>query len=156
VISAIQMRDWGEAKHPRDLVSAAHSVIYFVAACVADRRFDWEHMTERKFSDAVIAALQDKVVFDPDPPPLPDRFPHRHGGSVSIRMRSGEVFSHTCKAPRGSGARGIEWADVDAKYRSLVPRSGLATSRVETSLELIHGLERRAALSELSALIATV
>ena len=155
VVSAIQMRDWGDSKHPRDLVSAAHSVIYFVAACVADRRFDWEHMTEGKFSDPVIAALQDKVVFDPDPPPLPDRFPHRHGGTVSIRMRSGQVFTHTCKAPRGSGARGIEWADVDAKYRSLVPRSGLAASRVEASLELIHGLERRS-VSELTALLATV
>jgi hypothetical protein len=45
---------------------------------------------------------------------------------------------------------------VDAKYRDLVPRSGLAAFRVEASLELIHDLERRAAVSELSALIATV
>jgi 2-methylcitrate dehydratase PrpD len=156
VISAIQMRDWGAAKHPHDLVSAAHSVIYFVAACVVDRRFGWEHMTEQKFADPLIAALQDRVVFDPDPAPLPDRFTHRHGGTVSIRMRSGEVFAHTCKAPRGSGARGVEWGDVDAKYRSLVPRSGLAASRVEASLDLIHHLEGRATLSELTALIAAV
>ncbi len=155
VISAIQMRDWGGGKHPRGLVSAAHSVIYFVAACVADRRFDWEHMTERKFADPRIAALQDRVVFDPNPKPLPDRFPHRHGGTVSIRMRSGQVFTHTCKAPRGSGARGVEWAEVDAKYRRLVPRSGLAEARVEASLEVIHALERCAALGELTSLIAT-
>ena len=38
-------------------------------------------------------------------------------------MRSGQVFTHTCKAPRGSGPRGVEWAEVDAKYRRLVPRS---------------------------------
>jgi 2-methylcitrate dehydratase PrpD len=156
VISAIQMRDWGAARNPHDLVSAAHSVIYFVAAGVAERRFEWEHMTERKFADPLIVRLQERVVFDPDPPPLPDRFPHRHGGTVSIRMRSGEVFSHTCKAPRGSGPRGVEWADVDAKYRSLVPRSGLAASRVESSLDLIHALERRAAVSDLTSLIAAV
>jgi 2-methylcitrate dehydratase PrpD len=154
VISAIQMRDWGESRHPRDLVSAAHSVIYFVAACVAERRFGWEHMTERKFADPLIAALQDKVVFDPAPKPLPDRFPHRHGGTVSIRMRSGQVFTHSCKAPRGSGPRGVEWADVDAKYRRLVPRSGLADARVAASLEVIHSLERCAALGELTSLIA--
>jgi 2-methylcitrate dehydratase PrpD len=71
-------------------------------------------------------------------------------------MRSGEVFSHTCKAPRGSGPRGVEWADVDAKYRSLVPRSGLAASRVEASLELIHALDRQAQISELTTLIAVV
>ena len=156
VISAIQMRDWGAGKNPHDLVSAAHSVIYFVAAGVAERRFGWEHMTERKFSDPVIAGLQERVVFDADPPPLPDRFPHRHGGTVSIRMRSGEVFSHTCKAPRGSGPRGIEWDDVDAKYRSLVPRSGLAASRVEASLDLIHALDRRSSVSDLTSLIAAV
>jgi 2-methylcitrate dehydratase PrpD len=154
VISAIQMRDWGDARHPRDLVGAAHSVVYFVAACVADRRFDWEHMTARKFEDPLIAALQDRVVFDPEPKPLPDRFPHRHGGTVSIRMRSGQVFSHTCKAPRGSGPRGVEWADVDAKYRGLVARSGVAASRLEASLERIHALERCAQISELSALLA--
>jgi hypothetical protein len=39
VISAIQMRDWGAGKNPHDLVSAAYSVIYFVAAGVAERRF---------------------------------------------------------------------------------------------------------------------
>jgi 2-methylcitrate dehydratase PrpD len=156
VISAIQMRDWGAAKHPHDLVGAAHSVTYFVAAGVADRRFEWEHMTGGKFTDPLIASLQDRVVFDPDPQPLPDRFPHRHGGTVSIRMRSGEVFSRTCKAPRGSGPRGVEWADVDAKYRSLVPRSGLAASPLEASLELIHALDRQAQISELTALIAAV
>jgi 2-methylcitrate dehydratase PrpD len=113
-------------------------------------------MTARRFEDPLIAALQDRVVFDPDPEPLPDRFPHRHGGTVSIRMRSGQVFSHTCKAPRGSGARGVQWADVDAKYRGLVARSGVPASRLEASLERIHALERCAQVSELSALLAAV
>jgi 2-methylcitrate dehydratase PrpD len=156
VISAIQMRDWGSGKHPRDLVGGAHSVIYFVAAAVADRRFDWEHMTEAKFADPLIAALQEKVVFDPEPAPLPDRFTHRHGGTVSIRMKSGAVHAHTCKAPRGSGPRGVEWADVDAKYRRLVPRSGLAPAKVEASLAQIHALERCSNIGGLTALIATV
>lgn len=155
VISAIQMRDWGSGKHPRGLVDGAHSVIYFVAAAVADRRFDWEHMTEAKFADPLIAALQEKVVFDPDPAPLPDRFTHQHGGTVSIRMKSGALHTHTCKAPRGSGPRGVEWADVEAKYRRLVPRSGLAPAKLEASLEKIRALDRCRAIGELTALIAT-
>ena len=60
-------------------------------------------------TDALITALQDKVVFDQHPTPLPDRFTHRHGGTVTITLRSGTTFSNTCKAPRGSGPRGVEW-----------------------------------------------
>ena len=73
-------------------------------------------------------------MFDPDPPPLPDRFPHRHGGTVIIRMNNGEEFRSTCASPRGSGPRGVEWADVEDKYRALVPLAGLAPRRVDESL----------------------
>ena len=152
-ISAAQMRDWGSRSHPRELIGAAHSVIYFVAAAVADRRFDWEHMTEKKMTDPIIAALQDKVVFDQNPSPLPDRFTHRHGGTVTIRTRSGGVFTSTCKAARGSGSRGIEWTDVDRKYRRLVALSGLASPGIEASLEMIHEFEKLRALSEWTALL---
>jgi hypothetical protein len=38
----------------------------------------------------------------------------------------------------------------------LVPRSGLAASRVEASLDLIHALDRRASVSDLTSLIAAV
>ena len=152
-ISAAQMRDWGSRSHPRELIGAAHSVIYFVAAAVADRRFDWEHMTEKKMTDPIIAALQDKVVFDQNPSPLPDRFTHRHGGTVTIRTRSGGVFTSTCKAARGSGSRGIEWTDVDRKYRRLVALSGLAPPGIEASLEMIHEFEKLRALSEWTALL---
>ena len=141
-ISAAQMRDWGAKSHPRDLIGAAHSVVYFVAASVADRRFGWEHMSEAKMTDPLITALQDKVVFDPNPPPLPDRFTHRHGGTVSITLRSGVTHTHTCKAARGSGARGIEWSDVDDKYRRLVALSGLPSARIEESLDAIHAFEK--------------
>lgn len=152
-ISAAQMRDWRGKSHPRDLIGAAHSVVYFVAAAVADRRFDWEHMTEQKMTDPLITNLQDKVHFDPDPAPLPDRFTHRHGGTVTIKTRSGDVFTNTCKAPRGSGPRGVEWADVDAKYRRLVALSGLASSAVDSSLEMIHGFEKQRTLARFSHLL---
>ena len=152
-ISAAQMKDWGAHAHPRDLIGAAHSVVYFVAAAVADRRFTWEHMTDAKMLDPLINALQDKVVFDKNPPPLPDRFTHRHGGTVSIKLRAGKVVSHTCKAPRGAGARGVEWADVDAKYRYLVPMSGLAPAAVVRSLELIHAFDEVDVIGQLTSLL---
>jgi 2-methylcitrate dehydratase PrpD len=112
-------------------------------------------MDESKMADPAIAALQDKIVFDPDPPPLPDRFPHRHGGTVIIRTNEGAEFRSTCKAPRGSGPRGVEWADVEAKYRALVPLAGLASRRVEESLAFIRAFDAPDAANRLVALIGS-
>jgi 2-methylcitrate dehydratase PrpD len=153
ISSSVQWTKFKGEKHPRNLVDAAHSLYYFVAASIVDGRFSWQHMDERKMTDATVAALQEKVVFDPDPPPLPDRFPHRHGGTVVIRMTNGEEFRSTCKAPRGSGPRGIEWQDVEDKYRALVPLAGLAPRRVDESLAVIRAFEAPGSVSRLMALI---
>ncbi|MFA6264100.1 MAG: MmgE/PrpD family protein [Pseudolabrys sp.] len=156
ISSSVQWTKFKGEPHPRNLVDAAHSLYYFVAASIADGRFSWEHMGLQKMADPVIAALQDKVSFDPDPAPLPDRFPHRHGGTVIIKMKNGEEFRSTCKAPRGSGPRGVEWSDVEAKYRALVPLSGLSGERIEASLALIRGFERGRPSTELTSLIDLV
>ena len=154
VSSSVQWTKFKGAPHPRNLVDAAHSLYYFVAASIVDGRFTWQHMDERKMADPGIAALQDKIVFDPDPPPLPDRFPHRHGGTVTIVMQSGERFTSTCKSPRGSGPRGVEWADVEDKYRALVPLAGVAADLVESSLALIRAFDAPDAVSRLAVLLA--
>ena len=105
-------------------------------------------------ADPVIAALQDRITLDPSPDPLPDRFPHRHGGTVVIRTRNGREFRATCKAPRGSGPRGVEWSDIEDKYRILVPRSGLPAERIEESLALIRDFGRAGSASALAGLLA--
>jgi 2-methylcitrate dehydratase PrpD len=153
VSSAVQWTKFKGAPHPRNLVDAAHSLYYFVAASIVDGRFGWHHMGESKMADAAIAALQEKIVFDPDPPPLPDRFPHRHGGTVVIRMNDGREFRAACKSPRGSGKRGIDWTDVEDKYRALVPLAGLSSPRIEESLALIRAFDAPDSASRLAALI---
>jgi 2-methylcitrate dehydratase PrpD len=142
------------APHPSNLVEAAHSLHYFVAAAVVGRGIGWDAMQEGRMRDPVIDALQDRVVLDPSPPPVPDRFVHRHGGTVTIRRKDGSEITRSCKAPRGSGPRGVEWADVDEKYRRLVPLAGLSAAQVEASLDLIHSLDQRAGVAELTALIS--
>ena len=52
--------------------------------------------------------------------------------------------------PRGPLSAGIEWADVDTKYRRLVPLSGL---KVEASLEVVHGFDAVKTMSELTRLL---
>lgn len=154
VITAPQLDTWrGQAVQPHDLIGAAHSVPYFVAVAVAERAVGWDLFTEARLHDPVVVALLPRVGFDPDPPPLPDRFPHRHGGSVRIELKDGRALTRRCSAPRGSGSRGIEWADVDAKYRRLVPAAGLDGAALERTLALLHGFETLPSPDPLLALL---
>ena len=90
---------------------------------------------------------------DPNPPPYPDRFAHHHGATVTITLKDGRRFSDHVDFPRGSAPRGIEWADVDAKYRRLVPLSGLTQEKVEASLAVVHRLDAVKTVSELTRLL---
>lgn len=124
--------------HPADLIGMAHSPAYFTAAGVADRSFGWVHATDAKIADPVIHGLIDKVRVGLPPARNPEAY--RQGATITIRTRDGRVSADTVLLPKGSGALGIEWGDVDTKYRTLVPASGLAAARIEESLALIHGL----------------
>lgn len=156
VSAAVQWTKFKGEPHPRNLVDAAHSLAYFVAASVADGGFAWGHMDVNKMADPVIAALQDKVEFDPDPPPLPDRFPHRHGGTVEIHTRAGKVFRSTCRSPRGSGARGIEWSDVQAKFMQLFPLAGLPAQATTACLDSITQLQQAGSIKALTQCLSRV
>lgn len=138
MISAAQMKDWMAPHHPTDLITAAHSVVYFVASAIVDRGFTWKHITREKMLDPVIAVLQDKVVFDPNPAPLPDRFTHRHGGTVIITLKDGRKIKNTCRAARGSGPTGVTWEEVDSKFKHLLPLSGFNTKQINELCETVH------------------
>ena len=137
---------------PSNLADAIHSLSYYVAAAVADKDFTWAHATEAKFSDPRITRLMDLVDVDPAPPPV--KYTWSWGGTVTIVTSSGTRFTSTVDAPRGSGPRGIEWSDVEAKYRALMPESKLAGRRIDDVLALIHGFERVKNVSELTRLLA--
>jgi 2-methylcitrate dehydratase PrpD len=130
----------GGSRRPRDLVEAIHSLPYFVASAVADKEFTWIHATEKKIFDPVVARLMDLVDLDPAPPAVTYKW--SWGGSVTLVTTSGQRFTSTVDAPRGSGPRGIEWSDVDAKYRALMPDSKLPAARLAQILDEIHQFER--------------
>ncbi|TCT11060.1 MmgE/PrpD family protein [Paralcaligenes ureilyticus] len=153
ISAAVQWTNFKGEPHPRNLVDAAHSLVYFVAASIVDGKFGWDAMSISKMADSVIARVQDKVVFDPSPAPLPDRFPHRHGGSVTILLKDGREFASTCVAPRGSGPRGVLWDDINAKYRRLVPLGGVGPAQVEDSLSLLHEFDQQADVGALTRLL---
>jgi len=126
----------GGSRRPRDLVEAIHSLPYFVASAVADKEFTWIHATEAKIFDPVVARLMGVVDLDPAPPAVTYKW--GWGGSVTVVTTSGQRFTSTVDAPRGSVPRGIEWGDVDAKYRALMPDSKLPAARLGRILDEIH------------------
>jgi 2-methylcitrate dehydratase PrpD len=137
--------------HPTDLIGMAHSPAYFLAAAAADRGFSWEHATPAKIADPVIHRLIDKVRIGP--PPTENGARYRQGATVTIRTTNGRSSTSTVYAPRGAGFLGIAWADIDAKYRSLMPYSGLAGEQIEASLAVIHNLRGLADVAALTALL---
>jgi 2-methylcitrate dehydratase PrpD len=153
VASGPRLRAMIGHKHPKDLVGAIHSLAYYLASAVADKDFNWSHATPEKIADPVIDRLQDLVEVDPSPPGGLSQYTWGWGATVTITMRNGTKYSSTVNAPVGSGPRGIEWNDVDAKYRALVPESGLAQGRIEESLALIHRFDEVTDVGELTRLL---
>jgi 2-methylcitrate dehydratase PrpD len=137
--------------HPTDLIGMAHSPAYFLAAGAADRTFGWANASPEKIADPVIHRLIDKIRVGP--PPGADAERYRQGATVTIRTRDGRSATSTVYAPKGSGFLGIAWTDIDAKYRTLVPLSGLPEERIEASLEMIHGFRHLADASALTGLL---
>jgi 2-methylcitrate dehydratase PrpD len=148
-VSGPRMRSQIGHKHPTDLVGAIHSLPYYLAAATADKDFAWEHATLEKIGDPVIGRLQDLVEIDPEPPDV--TYSWGWGATVVITTKAGAKYRSTVNAPVGSGPRGIEWSDVDAKYRTLMPESGLPQQRIEKALALIHDFD---SLRDVSALIS--
>jgi 2-methylcitrate dehydratase PrpD len=152
LVSGPQLRTIGRGQPPKDLVEAIHSLHYFLASAVADKDFSWVHATPAKIHNPAVARLIGLVEADPSPASV--RYQWSWGGTVTIVTKGGARFTSTVDAPRASGPRGIEWSDVDAKYRALLPDSKLPAKRIDEILNLIHGFERVKQVSQLTALLA--
>lgn len=125
-----------EPKVPVDMVEAIHSLPYYLATGVADRAFDWSHITDAKMRRPQIARLIGLVEYEPVP--AGTRYEWNWGGTVTLVTTSGARVTKTVDAPKGSGPRGIEWTDVDAKYHALIGESGLSAAKQRPLLDSIH------------------
>ncbi|MFH1605257.1 MAG: MmgE/PrpD family protein [Pseudomonadota bacterium] len=137
--------------HPKNLVEVAHTPAYFAAAAVADKDFSWVHASAQKIFDPVIHQLIDKVRIGD--PVTQDAEKFRHGAVVTIKTRDGRSYTSTVYTPRGSGVRGIDWSDVDNKYRTLVAMTNLNPRKIEDGIEVIHELRDVQDVSKLTSLL---
>jgi len=152
LISGPQSRSIAAGRRPpKDMVEAIHSLPYFLASAVADKEFSWIHATPEKIHRPTVARLMGLVQSDPAPPPV--HYDWSWGSTVTIVTNSGARYTSTVDAPRGSGPRGIEWSDVDAKYRALLPDSGLPARRTEEILKVIHDFDEVKHVSEFARLL---
>jgi 2-methylcitrate dehydratase PrpD len=152
LVSGPQIRAIARGQPPKDLIEAIHSLQYFLASAVADKDFSWVHATPGKIHNPAVVRLISLVEADPAPPPV--RYDWSWGGTVTIVTRSGARYTSTVDAPRASGPRGIEWSDVDAKFRALLPDSKLPAKRIEEILNMIHGFDRVKNVSAFTRLLA--
>src|SRR5262249_19368207 len=130
-----------------------HSPAYFAAAGAADGEFSWQHAGAAKIADPAIHRLIDLVrVGDP---PTEDAARFRQGAKVTIRTVDGRESTSTVHVPKGADRLGVAWSDVDTKYRTLMPASGLSAQAIEASLAMIHGIGRAAQVSPLVQMLQT-
>jgi 2-methylcitrate dehydratase PrpD len=153
IVSRPGLARLGGPKHPKDLIDMAHSPHYFTAAGVADKHFGWVHCSPEKIADPVIHRLIDKITVGP--PPSENATRYRQGATATIRTTDGREATSTVFLPHGSAALGIDWADIDAKYRTLMPNSGLSAERIEQSLALIRDFKNARGVMPLINLITT-
>jgi 2-methylcitrate dehydratase PrpD len=138
-------------RFPTDLIGIAHSPAYFAAAGVADRDYTWAHAFEEKIGDPVIRGLLGKVRGAPPPTEHLERY--KSGAIVTITTRDGRSHSSTVYAPKGAAMLGIEWSDVESKYRALAPYARFSGENLEKSMAVIRNFRGVKNVSELVGLL---
>jgi 2-methylcitrate dehydratase PrpD len=138
-------------QYPTDLIGVAHSPAYFAACGVADRDYSWAHAFDDKINDPVIRGLLAKVRGADPPTEHLERY--KSGAIVTITTRDGRTYSSTVHAPKGAAMLGIDWSDVETKYRALTPYAKLSGGNLEASMKAIRNFREAKNVSELVALL---
>jgi len=133
--------------HPTNLIDMAHSPAYFTAAGAVDRTFGWANASPEKIADPAIHRVIDMVRIGPEP--TENVSAYRQGATVTIETTDGRSVTNTVHVPNGAGMLGIDWADIDTKYRALAPQA-LDDQQIVDSLAVIHDFRQ---ISDVSALI---
>lgn len=136
---------------PQDVIQAIHSLSYYIASAVADRDFSWANAEPAMIERPIIRRLIGLVGQDPAPGSV--RYEWPWGATVTIVTKSGARFSSTVDAPNGSAPRGIQWSDVEKKYRALMPQSKLSEDRMAEILRTIRSFEQVRRVSQLTNLL---
>lgn len=100
-------------RRPRNAYEAQFSVHYAVAACLVRGRLGLAELDAEALEDPAIRALAARVSCEPDPA---SDYPRHYSGAVEILFSDGRRRAHREQINRGSRARPLPPADVEAKF----------------------------------------
>ena len=63
------------------------------------------------------------------------------------------LYEH-CRCTQRFRPRGIEWSDIETKYRALMPQSRLPEERMSEILRTIRNFEQLKSVSQLTSLLS--
>lgn len=146
IVSVPGMKALTPPLHPANLIDMAHSPAYFTAAGAVDRTFGWANASPEKIADPAIHRIIDRVRIGPEP--TENVAAYRQGATVTIETRDGRSVTDTVHVPRGAGMLGIDWADIDTKYRALAPHA-LDSRQIAESLAVLHDFRQVSGIATL-------
>ncbi|MEX2617178.1 MAG: MmgE/PrpD family protein [Alphaproteobacteria bacterium] len=147
IVSVPGMKALSPPLHPANLIDMAHSPAYFTAAGAVDRTFGWANASPEKIADPAIHRVIDRVRVGPEP--TENIAAYRQGATVTIETKNGRSVTDTVHVPNGAGMLGIDWADIDTKYRALAPHA-LDSRQIADSLAILHDFRQ---VSDIATLI---
>lgn len=135
-------------------VDAQFSVQYVVANCIVRRRSTLPDFTREAVSDPKVLDLVSRVDV------VPKSSLKKMGGRatvVSIKMRTGEIYSKTIEQPMGSAENPLTRKDLIEKFRNCISFAPvpLAGEKIEGVIEAIDNLEQLRDIAELTNLLTS-
>jgi 2-methylcitrate dehydratase PrpD len=132
---------------PAHSYAAKFSLEYCTAAALTRGRVGLGDFTPEAISDPDVRRLMDRVRLTHSPE-MEDRYPAEWPVRVTVRLNDGAVLAETVRFPKGDPENPLSWAELEAKFRSMV--AGTAYSaRAGELVRQVQGLDENEAAASL-------
>ena len=100
-------------RRPQNEYDAKFSLPFFIATCLVRGRFGLAELDSSTLGDPAILALCQRIHCEDDED---SSFPKYFSGQVEVRLRDGRLLERRERANRGSDARPLSRAEIEAKF----------------------------------------
>jgi 2-methylcitrate dehydratase len=125
---------------PTTRETADHSMPYVIALALADGKFNAHSFSDERLKDLTLKGIMSKVRVSEDSN-LSAQYPEGAPGRVTIRTHQGKLFTEELRYPTGHAKSPMSDADVEQKFRDLVPNQA-QPERIETLLKILTQFEQ--------------
>ncbi len=106
----------GRIHRPQSAGEAKFSIPYGVAVAAVDHCFAIRHLAEDAYRSAKFLDIAERVAVHIDDD-VEGQYPKRRGAVVRVKLKDGRLFVRECFELRGSPAKPVTFAEVEAKFR---------------------------------------